>query len=700
MAFQIYRFDVIKELGRESSNVVYEARDQGRDLDSPTVRLYEWTPPVDDFAAAKTSLDLWIGKLEPAEVFSVNHQLYIAGPTKEANDRVLKKLQRQGLFTGSWPVVAEETDTSVEQTAGNSVLSKSQGNESSPSGTSPSPGAMPDAQSLSKIQERNVDAPSTPIEPAVPTTSVPNGNALDTVTAHDISSADLAQRKIWGWVILVACVAGIFIYIWLIVRDTCKPGVLCVGVYGSTSLSPFYVQNAKEVQSVDVRLVEDGSKLFPFLGKSRFNVLLMPLTTVPDYRKDLQDWRIVWVPDLSSVQLFKRQEIHHRKMITLNGTFGYYLLKLYIEQACASGKLPVLQGENCYKSYEPEVHQDDTADRLVGDLGDADFVAADASLARLLRSSPEWTDFREIEDEDEQKLRDKIRSNINVLLVSPDVVLTKQKQMGNLVLFIAGLSKGNYGVKRLRSQSLEKITEMLGSALSIDMNPDKERAEKDADDILDHYESEGAHYNYLFLYHLAGRNSCPAIIESAFPSPKNEQPVFVPEDVCGLMNDETAKAVLDGVRSRGPGFDNEMRMDPRNPSDLDVLQDMCRSQSRPLGVISGFSNKPGKWGNPDSAEDANTMDAKINALNINPNKPEGRSFYCLLGHGDLDNTQTELNREKAVPARTQAVADRLISRYGLLGDVFVHISMAGQAGEARAEGKEFRRVEIREIDLP
>lgn len=119
MGFNIYRFEVLKEVARAGSNVVYEARDTS---DSSLLKLYEWTPLPDEAAAAFEKFSRVRDQLNGVEAFANSHRLYLAGPQGDAK-RALELLQAYKLFPGVWPDLLPRTEPNAASKSAGPIAS-------------------------------------------------------------------------------------------------------------------------------------------------------------------------------------------------------------------------------------------------------------------------------------------------------------------------------------------------------------------------------------------------------------------------------------------------------------------------------------------------------------------------------------------------------------------------------------------------
>ena len=94
----LYRFEIVRELGRDGGNAVYEVHDP---LNAVTLHLLEWTPSSSEWSNAAARL-FDVGDVPDGEVFSNRSSFYLAvAPAKV--DAALEALRARSLFGGSWP---------------------------------------------------------------------------------------------------------------------------------------------------------------------------------------------------------------------------------------------------------------------------------------------------------------------------------------------------------------------------------------------------------------------------------------------------------------------------------------------------------------------------------------------------------------------------------------------------------------------
>jgi hypothetical protein len=97
MSRRLYRFDIIRELGRRGTNVTYEARDA---LEDSARTLFEWNSPTADSNTA-AHIESVKGDIGDAEIFTDRSSCYIAIKPEQAKSTLII-LRNRGLFTGAW----------------------------------------------------------------------------------------------------------------------------------------------------------------------------------------------------------------------------------------------------------------------------------------------------------------------------------------------------------------------------------------------------------------------------------------------------------------------------------------------------------------------------------------------------------------------------------------------------------------------
>ena len=113
MSFQVFRFEVLDEIGRHGANAVYDVRDTA---DSSVLHLYEWSPPPRESSTAAESLTGVMDELDGTEAFASGPRLYVAAESTEQARKALEVLRNHNLFPGVWPGVIEPpADDRIEQ---------------------------------------------------------------------------------------------------------------------------------------------------------------------------------------------------------------------------------------------------------------------------------------------------------------------------------------------------------------------------------------------------------------------------------------------------------------------------------------------------------------------------------------------------------------------------------------------------------
>ncbi|HZI56756.1 MAG TPA: hypothetical protein VFF39_08275 [Verrucomicrobiae bacterium] len=181
MSFNIYRFEILRELNRSEGIVVYEARDIG---DPSLLRLYEWTPSPDEFDDAEDrfarAAAQMMSQFEGVEAFRLASHFYLAACEDQA-ERALRILRNYKLFAGNGAGAFETPKVSAQQkTAAASVSVHGGESAGSPSPALPKAGDVNSRSSDSSDFQDSLDhlQPRTPksgmeplrrfVEPLIP----------------------------------------------------------------------------------------------------------------------------------------------------------------------------------------------------------------------------------------------------------------------------------------------------------------------------------------------------------------------------------------------------------------------------------------------------------------------------------------------------------------------------------------------------
>jgi hypothetical protein len=104
MAFKIYRFELLSEVGRSGGNVIYDVKDT---VDNSRACLYEWTPQPEKAAEAYATFSSLTAQLNNLETFTAGPRLYLVDFKSQAR-KELEVLRSHGLFSGNWPGLFDE----------------------------------------------------------------------------------------------------------------------------------------------------------------------------------------------------------------------------------------------------------------------------------------------------------------------------------------------------------------------------------------------------------------------------------------------------------------------------------------------------------------------------------------------------------------------------------------------------------------
>ena len=110
MAFKIFRFELLSEVGRSGGNTIYDVQDTAN---NSRARLYEWTPLLEKAAEASSTFYELRAQLNGLEAFTAGTRFYLVEIGAQAR-KELELLRSRGLFSGNWPFIFDEPAASPD----------------------------------------------------------------------------------------------------------------------------------------------------------------------------------------------------------------------------------------------------------------------------------------------------------------------------------------------------------------------------------------------------------------------------------------------------------------------------------------------------------------------------------------------------------------------------------------------------------
>lgn len=471
----------------------------------------------------------------------------------------------------------------------------------------------------------------------------PESNSKET---HHSSGGYIWQTAI---VLSFAIIAFLLVTVTWVGGDSRGESQIRIGVYKAFSLSPYYARQAAkaDLQVIDQFIVDD----------KKFDVMILPLSAVIKHGLELKDWRIVWVSEHSGTHLLRGHENPIGKsslMQSVGDTFGGYLIQKFIKHGCASGEFRPAEGMDCYQSQLRFKRELNSGADLRVYFKSAELVAVHEPFAKELVEHHNFKDISEINDP----------ADVNVLLARPKLLpFSVDTPLLNFILQL----------REIRDEHLNDAgRDLVGVRQKLkDLVGDATIKDEELQELLIQYKPASIKDNLHFLYDF-GANGCTSAVATLI-EPET------PDSICNMID----PLFVDFIFSRIKGSRPEMALDHSE------LQDLCLSRRRILpmegdSVFAGFD--------PGFSQVTPQMKKQLKSLKF---KLNGKHVYCFIGHGDAEGRE-EYN-DRLGQQRADALALAAKNVLNIQQSNFITVSVGKR--NAYAKGPQFRRVEIKRIDI-